>query len=34
MMLGWFWSTGIMDANGQLTPIDKMGFQDVTLLPL
>ncbi|XP_057374284.2 uncharacterized protein LOC130695175 [Daphnia carinata] len=32
MMIGWFWSAGIWE-NGQLTPIDKMGFDDVALIP-
>ncbi|KZS05782.1 Uncharacterized protein APZ42_030759 [Daphnia magna] len=32
MMIGWFWSAGIWE-SGQLTPIDKMGFQDVVLIP-
>ena len=32
MMIGWFWSAGIWE-SGQLTAIDKMGFQDVVLIP-
>lgn len=33
IMIGWFWSSAITDQNGELTPIEKLGFQDVVLIP-